>query len=316
MDSDGSPKPIHCRMQHGILSNTRSSSKAGSCISAESWDQSSLPPSLHQASFPTPTKPSTAAKVQYNAEVSPGRPYLQAGASSSWMILPIDPSSKQVRPFDAFVDAPSPFAKPKAVAKSHDYPHPNEQQTDTILTDTSNSTRRRPRHTSPSPAPRLNLANDIDPTPDTDMDPNASLRGSVGYLDARTRATNLQHTRAEWTTWDFVDLFVTNLPPGIRTVDLWNNFKREGEVDLIDIFVTRSGQKDTKGRLRFRQVVDGSFFPPMTNHLADPHPRGTSSQPHVDTLSLWKMVGHGRSVFIWIEIKRRPSPPQVQSTRT
>lgn len=76
-----------------------------------------------------------------------------------------------------------------------------------------------------------------------------------GYLDPRTRANNLAHTRPEWTTWDFVDLFVSNLPPEIRTVDLWDNFKKEGNIDSIDIFVTKAGQKDNKARVTFKQVL-------------------------------------------------------------
>jgi hypothetical protein len=91
--------------------------------------------------------------------------------------------------------------------------------------------------------------------PGSNMDPNGISQRVEGYLDPQTRATNLQHTRPEWTTWDFVDLYLANLPRGIKTVDIWKNFRKEGEVALIDIFVTKSGQKDTKGKLRFRQVL-------------------------------------------------------------
>jgi len=87
------------------------------------------------------------------------------------------------------------------------------------------------------------------------MEANGIMPTVEGYLDAQTRSANLQHTKPEWTTWDFVDLFLTNLPQDIKTVDIWKNFRKEGEIALIDIFVTRSGQKDNKARLRFRQVL-------------------------------------------------------------
>lgn len=230
------------------------SSKAKSPICAESWDQSSPSFSLGQASFPSATMTSTTAKFRQDSKVSIGQPHIQTEASCPQTFSTIDPSSENVRPFDAFVDVPSPFAKLKIVAKSHDYPHLDQtQKLDTTIAIPHLN------HTSlSSPSPN-NLAIDVDLAPDTELESDTTMQGRVGYLDARTRAVNLQHIKPEWTTWDFVDLYLSKLPPGIKTVDLWNNFKKEGEVDLVEIFVTRGGQKDTRGKVRFRQVLH-SFF--------------------------------------------------------
>jgi hypothetical protein len=254
VSSDGSPKPIKGRMSYGTSGRKRRSSKARSSISGGSWDQSSLPLSLRQTSFNNAARIPTAAKFRHSQKMRLARPSILPG--SSRVILALNQSSEQVRPFDAFVDIPSPFAKQKIVAKSPEYPNATttatEQNVDTTFTNTKSTSTPKFNHTSPPPSPHHSLSQESDLTPDDDMDSNRAPHRIEGYLDARTRSVNLQHTRPEWTTWDFVDLFLSNLPPGIRTVDLWNNFKKEGEVDSIDIFVTRDGRKDNKARLRFR----------------------------------------------------------------
>ena len=255
ISNESSPKPVRGRMAYGSASRRRRSSKARSSISGASWDQSSLPLSLRGTSFNTTTRIPTAAKVREHQKIRLNRPPLRPG--SSRVILALNQSSEQVRPFDAFVNVPSPFAKQKEVAKDQGYPTP-EPDLDTPFTNTVKTlpgfhyTSTPPPPPPPPAAAEHTFVNDTDATPDTTMYSNRRVEG---YLDASTRAVNLQHTKPEWTTWDFLDLFLNNLPPGIKTVDLWRNFKREGEVDLIDIFVTRGGQKDTKARLRFRQVL-------------------------------------------------------------
>jgi hypothetical protein len=255
VSSDGSSKQIKGRMSYGTSGRKRRSSIARSSISGGSWDQGSLPLSLRQASFNNATRVPSAAKFRHSQKMRLARPTILPGRSRANLAL--NQCSEQVRPFDAFVDIPSPFAKQKIVAKSHGYHNPtasttDRQNVDTSFTDTRPTSIPDFNRTFPPPSPYRNLSNECDLIPDNDMNPDRASQRTEGYLDARTRSANLQHTRPEWTTWDFVDLFLSNLPPRIRTVDIWNNFKKEGEVDLIDIFVTRGGQKDNKGRLRFR----------------------------------------------------------------
>lgn len=304
VNNDGSPKPVKGRMTYGASSRRRRSSKASSSISGGSWVQSSLPLSLRGASFNKATRTSTAGKVRHHQNVRLGRPEIQSGPTRG--LLAFNQNSKQERPFDAFVDVPSPFAKQNVVAKKHGYPNP-DQDINTAFTDTSTP-----------PFPPLpshhNSMNKIQFIPHTNRDSDRMSQSVEGYLDAATRAANLQHTRPEWTTWDFVDFFLTNLPQGVKTVDLWRNFKREGEIDLIDIFVTRGGQKDTKARLRFRQVLL-KVSPAMIDWIPDRHPKEIFSYLHRDTLSILKMVKHGRSIFSLTGTRKRRSQSQVLSTK-
>ncbi len=278
ISTEGSPKSVRGRMTYGSTGRRRRSSKARSSISGGSWDQSSLPLSLRGTSFKTTTRTPNAANIRHHRRVRLNRPTLPPG--SSQVILARNQSSEQVQPFDAFVNVPSPFAKQKEIAKHHSYypatttttntttttRHPN---IDTTFTDTF-KTFPRSHHTStphPPHPPLLHCSSAASPehtfvhaiklVPDPIMYSN---KGIEGYLDPTTRAANLQHTKPEWTTWDFLDVYLYRLPPGIKTVDLWRNFKKEGEVDMIDIFVTRGGQKDTQARLRFRQVLFKSIF--------------------------------------------------------
>jgi hypothetical protein len=256
--SDGSPGPVKGRMKYGTGSRKRRSSKARSSISGGSWDRPPFPLPLRQASYDNGTSVPTTAKVRHNQKSRLTQPSVQVG--SPRVILALGQNSEQVRRFGAFVNIPSPFAKKNlTVAKNHDCPDPDNQEADFFFTnDTSNSIPKPYQYSSippPPPPPQTTFANEIHSVPDQAMNSYGFDQGIMGFLDAQTRAANLHHTRPEWMTWDFVDLFVTNLPPGIRTVDLWKNFMKEGDVDFIDIFVTRSGQKDTKARLRFRQVT-------------------------------------------------------------
>lgn len=258
--SDSSPKAAKGRMKCGSSSQKRRSSKARSSISGGSWDQGSFPFSLRQASFNTATRRPNAAKSRQNQKMRASSPALRPG--SARVVLALNQSSEQVRPFDAFVDVPSPFAKQKIDAKTKDSSDSHHRGLTVELTYAPTPVPA-PNLTPSSLSPRHNLVNEAHFISDHNMYSHRTPQRIEGYLDTRTRAANLQHTRPEWMTWDFVDLFLSNLPPGIRTVDLWNNFKKEGEVDTIDIFVTRDGQKDNKARLRFRQV--------LSDHLSCDH---------------------------------------------
>ena len=71
-------------------------------------------------------------------------------------------------------------------------------------------------------------------------------------LDAATRGANMQHMRREWMLWDFVVAFLQDLPSNIRTLDLWENFSKEAEVDKIDIHVGRNNERLPRATIRFR----------------------------------------------------------------
>jgi hypothetical protein len=318
IDIDGSPKAVNGRMTYGPASRRRRSSKARSSISGGSWDHRTLPLSLRGPSSNTPIRTPTAAAAaatttttttvpnfRQNQKRNLHRPPIQPG--SARVLLALNQNSEQLRPFDAFVDVPSPFAKKKHVEKQHVPPAANSKQNVHLNSTKPSGTRARaaetiPLHRTtqtthplsspppsspppypsphpplypplrPSPHPSLHpphnfyhhSVNPIDSSPDGNMEANGVSPTAQGYLDAQTRAANLQHTKPEWTTWDFVDLYLSNLPQGIKTVDIWKNFKKEGEIALIDIFVTRSGQKDNKARLRFRQVLSQLSSPCLT----------------------------------------------------
>jgi hypothetical protein len=263
--SDGSPKPVRGRIKYGSSTRKRRSSIDRSSISGASWERTPLPLSLRQPAYPKSTKPNLSATVRSVRKARLQRTPIQPGASR--VIVAPNQGVEQVRAFDAFVDAPSPFAKHKSVAKDHDYHpdlhsdlHAESVHPGATFTNSSIPIPSQPYHTIPPPPFHSHHLNNFQPlTPSSAMPFNMTAHSSPGYLDARTRAINVALTRPEWTTWDFVDLFITNLPPGVRTVDLWNTFRVEGEVNFIDIFVTRGGEKDTKARLRFRQVQSHVF---------------------------------------------------------
>lgn len=267
VNSDGSPKPMKGRARYGATSRKRRSSKARSSISGGSWDQISLPLSLRQASYSNTDRTTPATEPRHPQNRRLARPFIRGGDPR--VLLSFNQNSEQGRPFDAFVDVPSPFAKQKVnpIAKRHKHRDVDHYDLGHNFTRSFNPSAQ-PLHLSPHsppPAPSQHyFDNEIHFIPDTNMKFNRTSQDGPGHIDARTRAINLQHTRPEWTTWDFVDLFLNTLPQGIRTVDLWNNFKKEGEVDFVDIFVTRSGQKDTKARLRFRQVISDRNVPCLT----------------------------------------------------
>ncbi len=296
VNSDGSPKPMKGRTKYGATSRKRRSSKARSSISGGSWDQISLPLSLRQASYSNGVRTTPATESRHPQSRRLTRPFIRGGDPR--VLLSFNQSSEQGRPFDAFVDVPSPFAKQKVnpIAKRHKYRDIDHHSLDRNFTSNPNS-KTQPFHISPPPSSPDYFDNEIHFIPDTNMKFDHVSQKAPGYIDSRTRAMNLQHTRPEWTTWDFVDLFLNNLPPGIKTVDLWNNFKVEGQVDLIDIFVTRSGQKDSKARLRFRQAISNGNITRLTTVQTTTKKRLLhNSEPIHTYLEGWSNMANSGSV--------------------
>ena len=56
----------------------------------------------------------------------------------------------------------------------------------------------------------------------------------------------------EWGTWDSLKLWIKDLPPNVTTLELWTNFKKLGNIESIDIFVSKAGLKDKKANLTLR----------------------------------------------------------------
>jgi hypothetical protein len=209
--------------------------------------------------------------------------------TSGFMLSPGRPSPSPRRPFDAFVDVPSPFAKSRPAAKKRREPsvNPHDEKSElegrhlpfidashppslSSLPDPSFSHSNPLLHSlpvSPTSPPKSSSRPALSPhSPPVSPNSNSKVADSMrfdlnrmppnsGDLDPSTRATNLEHTRPEWTTWDFVDVIVSNFPRDVKTVDLWNNFKKEGELSSVEIFSDTRGEKTTKGKLRFRQVT-------------------------------------------------------------
>lgn len=57
---------------------------------------------------------------------------------------------------------------------------------------------------------------------------------------------------APWTFWDTVAVNLFNLPREINTRILWQAFSSEGYVSSIDLFEDSHGNKDSRGKIRFR----------------------------------------------------------------
>lgn len=65
-----------------------------------------------------------------------------------------------------------------------------------------------------------------------------------------------QHRRPEddWTQWIELGVRLTSLPSTVTTLDLWKTFSKEGSIATIEIFEDSKGEKDGRGRLRFRYI--------------------------------------------------------------
>ncbi|GMG04053.1 unnamed protein product [Aspergillus oryzae] len=57
---------------------------------------------------------------------------------------------------------------------------------------------------------------------------------------------------APWTFWDTVAVNLFNLPREINTRILWQTFSSEGYVSSIDLFEDSHGNRDSRGKIRFK----------------------------------------------------------------
>ncbi|KAE8136966.1 RNA dependent RNA polymerase-domain-containing protein [Aspergillus pseudotamarii] len=65
---------------------------------------------------------------------------------------------------------------------------------------------------------------------------------------------------APWTFWDTVAVNLFNLPREINTRILWQAFSSEGYVSSIDLFEDSHGNKDSRGKIRFRPPPQTDFW--------------------------------------------------------
>lgn len=65
-----------------------------------------------------------------------------------------------------------------------------------------------------------------------------------------------------WRSWESLAINVFNIPEGTNTFVLWDSFKKEGNITSVDIFDQRTGDRHSKGRVRFRYIS-------ITTYIAD-----------------------------------------------
>ncbi|KAL4924881.1 RNA dependent RNA polymerase-domain-containing protein [Aspergillus undulatus] len=69
-----------------------------------------------------------------------------------------------------------------------------------------------------------------------------------------------QQPIAKWKTWESVAVFLNNVPKEVTTQDLWRSFKEEGNIVSIDIWEDSHGNKNTKGKIRYRPPPSNDFW--------------------------------------------------------
>ncbi|KAJ5114750.1 RNA-directed RNA polymerase (Sad-1) [Penicillium alfredii] len=64
----------------------------------------------------------------------------------------------------------------------------------------------------------------------------------------------------QWRTWESVAINLCRVPREANTFTLWKAFRKEGSITSIDIFDDAHGQRDTRGRIRFRPPPATDFW--------------------------------------------------------
>ena len=82
-------------------------------------------------------------------------------------------------------------------------------------------------------------------------------RPGQGTLRQPQNSSRLQQQPAQlllapWTFWDTVAVNLLNLPKEVNTRILWQTFSNEGYVSSIDLFEDSHGNRDSRGKIRFR----------------------------------------------------------------
>ncbi|KAE8374407.1 RNA dependent RNA polymerase-domain-containing protein [Aspergillus bertholletiae] len=90
-------------------------------------------------------------------------------------------------------------------------------------------------------------------------------RPGQGTLRQPQNSSQLQQQPAQllfapWTFWDTVAVNLFNLPKEINTRILWQAFSREGHVFSIDLFEDSHGNRDSRGKIRFRPPPKTDFW--------------------------------------------------------
>ena len=61
----------------------------------------------------------------------------------------------------------------------------------------------------------------------------------------------------DWTQWVELGVQFSGFPDDATTKDVWNVFKKEGEILTIELFDDHRGNPSGKGRVRFRSALSG-----------------------------------------------------------
>jgi RNA-dependent RNA polymerase len=60
------------------------------------------------------------------------------------------------------------------------------------------------------------------------------------------------HIFAKWTSWDSLSVSLHGVPPNLNTFTVWKSLTQYGTIDYIELFEDSKGQRDGKGRVRFK----------------------------------------------------------------
>ncbi|GAB1205903.1 hypothetical protein APSETT445_004582 [Aspergillus pseudonomiae] len=90
-------------------------------------------------------------------------------------------------------------------------------------------------------------------------------RPGQGTLRQPQNSSRLQQQPAQlllapWTFWDTVAVNLLNLPKEVNTRILWQTFSNEGYVSSIDLFEDLHGNRDSRGKIRFRPPPKTDFW--------------------------------------------------------
>ena len=89
--------------------------------------------------------------------------------------------------------------------------------------------------------------------------PTKMLTRSISRPFTRTSGARTDNSDAQslsnWRSWLEVGVRFSGLPPNTTTRDVWEAFRKEGQIATIELFEDNSGIRDGRGRVRFRSVI-------------------------------------------------------------
>lgn len=148
---------------------------------------------------------------------------------------------------------------------NHNRPSPSSSSPSQVSFPSSSSS----SSSTTSSYPSLSLAQSS-PSPSTPTSPTAQMplppprrppyRGRARFVTSPSkRASQNQQLHPQvippWKLWESVAINLSNVPPEVNTFILWQAFMKEGNICSIDLFEDFHGNREPRGKLRFRCVI-------------------------------------------------------------